>query len=214
MELDAAGRYFEAFRAAGCVCTMAALLWCGLGCCSRTVVELRRTYAFIMAKIVCGGICCYNLRLSPPTMQLGHGQAMGRAAAVTNGRWPGHSRVPVSRGCSTSLSIRRSRLYCSSEYNSLLLLLPRSRELARGVDTESHVDSRCRHQSHGSGSFPGSRECARQCSRRAIGHRRLSSRRLWPWLHCTKEPRRRSAALALDPIRNRFNRSASRQTTN
>ena len=37
IELDAVGRQFQPYLTAGGVCT-AGPLWCGLGCCSRTVV--------------------------------------------------------------------------------------------------------------------------------------------------------------------------------
>ena len=37
VELDAIGRQFELYLSASCVCT-AESLWCGPGCCSRTVV--------------------------------------------------------------------------------------------------------------------------------------------------------------------------------
>ena len=40
-ELDAVGRQFEPYLTAFCVCTLAAPLWCGLRCCSRTNVVVK-----------------------------------------------------------------------------------------------------------------------------------------------------------------------------
>ena len=43
IELGAIDCQFKPYVTAGCICTRAVLLWCGLGCCSKTVLVIEAT---------------------------------------------------------------------------------------------------------------------------------------------------------------------------
>ena len=81
MELDAASSYLTAC----CICTVAAPLWCGLGCCSRTVVKPRQTAVSLLT--VPGGLISLFFDSAP--------------ACLPHRRSLEHSETPDARGAAS-----------------------------------------------------------------------------------------------------------------